>query len=56
LHPNTTKKQQEAARRNIEKAREKCREGWLKWSKTKEARERWIKNLEKADRWHKKGA
>ena len=55
LHPNTTKKQQEAARKNIEKAREKCREGWRKWSKTKEARERWIKNLEKADRWHKKG-
>lgn len=56
LRPNTTEKQQAAARKSIAKAREKCREGWLKWSKTEAARKRWIKNLEKADRWHKKGA
>ncbi len=56
LHPNTTEKQQAAARKSIVKAREKWREGWLKWSKTEAARKRWIKNLEKADRWHKKGA
>ena len=51
LRPNTTPKQQEAARRNVEKMRDKCREGWIRWSKTPEARETWLRNIAKADRY-----
>ena len=51
LKANTTPKQQEAARKNVLKIREKCREGWIKWSKTPKAREVWLKNFDKADRW-----
>lgn len=56
LHPNTTPKQQEAARKNAKRSREALREGWKCWAKTDEARKCWIKNIQKADRWHKKSA
>lgn len=51
LRKNTTPKQQEAARRNAKKSKDKCREGWIRWSKTPEARETWLKNITKADKW-----
>jgi len=53
LRPNTTPKQREAARRNVmsENVRKKCREGWIRWSKTPEARETWLQNISKADKW-----
>ena len=54
LKPNTTPKQQEAARRNAQKSREKLRLGWKRWFETPEARKQWLKNLENADRWGKK--
>lgn len=54
LRPNTTPKQQEAARKNALLSREALREGWNRWSQTDEARNCWMKNLNKADRWKKK--
>lgn len=45
LKPRTTPKQQSAARKNIKIMVEARREGWIRWSKTPQAREQWIKNL-----------
>jgi HNH endonuclease. len=54
LKPNTTPKQQEAARKSIVKAKEVAMIAWREWAKTEEAREVWMKNLSK--RCDKKGA
>ena len=56
LRPNTTPKQQAAARKTAEKSRDAMRNGWRKWSHTDQARKCWISNLENADRWGTKKA
>lgn len=45
LKPRTTQRQQTAARESIKRLIEARKEGWLRWSKTPQAREQWIKNL-----------
>lgn len=52
LHRRTTPKQQEAARKSIVKCRDACKEGWLRWSKTEEARQVWIRNLKGKGAYH----
>lgn len=57
LRANTTPKQREAARRNVmsENVRKKCREGWIRWSKTPQARKQWLNNLKNCDVAHDTG-
>lgn len=54
LKPNTTPKQQEAARRNAALSSVAMRDGWKRWAKTEMARECWKRNLSKADMWGKR--
>lgn len=55
LHPRTTEKQREAARKNGLKSIKALRAGWERWSKTPEARESWMAKIEKINEKKRKG-